>query len=112
MEARRKFTNSPTVANGVVYAVSSCNVDALNADTGTLLWTYETACHFGIDDAPTVANGVVYVGTDDGYLYALNAVTGGFLWRFAGTQYQSLRLASRERWRQSTLWGMTASFTR
>ncbi len=82
-------SNSPIVANGVVYEVESCNVDALNADTGTLRWSYQTACHFGIGDAPTVANGVVYVGVDDGYLYALDAGTGALLWKFLGTQYYS-----------------------
>jgi eukaryotic-like serine/threonine-protein kinase len=80
-------TNSPTVANGVVYVLSSCNVDALNADTGKLLWTYEAGCHWGIQGAPAVANGEVYFGSDDGYLYALDASTGALLWKFLGTQY-------------------------
>jgi outer membrane protein assembly factor BamB len=32
--------------------------------------------------SPAVANGVVYVGSDDGYLYALNASTGALLWKY------------------------------
>src|SRR5947209_12231225 len=32
--------------------------------------------------SPTVADGVVYVGSDDGYLYAIDAQTGAQRWRF------------------------------
>src|ERR1041384_254439 len=32
--------------------------------------------------SPTVSNGVLYVGSDDSYLYALNAQTGELKWKF------------------------------
>jgi len=32
--------------------------------------------------APAVVNGVVYVGSDDDYVYALNASSGTLLWRY------------------------------
>ncbi len=74
---------SPTVANGVVYAVTS-GVDnhlyALNATTGALLWKY-TAGY--ITSPPTVANGLVYVGAaNEPSLYALNAATGALIWKY------------------------------
>ena len=45
--------------------------------TEALLWSYTTGG--GIDTGPAVANGVAYVGSDDNYLYALNAMTGELL---------------------------------
>src|SRR5215210_965824 len=35
-----------------------------------------------IDSSPTVAGDAVYVGSDDGHLYALDAMTGAERWRF------------------------------
>jgi outer membrane protein assembly factor BamB len=32
-----------------------------------------------------VVDGVVYEGSNDGYVYALNAVTGGVIWKYKGT---------------------------
>jgi outer membrane protein assembly factor BamB len=32
--------------------------------------------------SPTIADGVLYFGDTDNYVYALNATTGTFLWRF------------------------------
>jgi outer membrane protein assembly factor BamB len=82
------LSGTPTVANGVVYITESCNLEALNAATGALLWTYSPDCRFGVSTAATVAYGVAYVGTDYGFLYAVDTGTGTFLWKFAGTQYQ------------------------
>ena len=54
------------------------NVHALDATTGTSLWTFATGG--GVLSSPAVANGVFYVGSDDGNLYALDASTGTLLW--------------------------------
>lgn len=35
-----------------------------------------------MQSSPAVAGGVVYVGSNDGYVYALNAGTGRRLWRY------------------------------
>ena len=59
--------------------VYSNHVLALNARTGTLLWSYLTGD--GASD-PVVANGVVYVGSNGNNLYALNARTGAKLWSY------------------------------
>ena len=46
-------------ANGVVYVGGDGYVYALNADTGTQLWSYDTG---DSSSSPAVADGVVYVG--------------------------------------------------
>jgi eukaryotic-like serine/threonine-protein kinase len=57
------------VANGVVYVAShDHDVYALNAKTGSKLWSYATGGF--VDGSPVVANGVVYVGSADGNAYA------------------------------------------
>lgn len=43
---------------------------ALNANSGTLLWSYSIP--YRVDSSPAVANRVVYVGGDDGKVYAFN----------------------------------------
>jgi outer membrane protein assembly factor BamB len=53
---------------------------ALNANTGSKLWSYATRNR--VYSAPAVANGVVYVGSNDKNLYALNAKTGAKLWTY------------------------------
>jgi outer membrane protein assembly factor BamB len=74
--------SSPAVANGVVYISPAYdnNLYALNAKTGTKLWSYMTG-NF-VYSSPAVANGVVYVGSDSDAVYALNAKTGAPLWRY------------------------------
>ena len=69
----RRTTRTPrlAVADGVVYVGSDDNfLYALKANTGELLWRYETGGN--VDSAPVVMAGVVYVSTNDGYLYALD----------------------------------------
>jgi outer membrane protein assembly factor BamB len=53
---------------------------ALNASTGTLLWSYDTGG--AVFSSPAVANGIVYVSSDGGDLDALNAITGAKLWSY------------------------------
>jgi hypothetical protein len=57
------------VANGVVYFGSlNYKMYALDAKTGTLLWSYAT--DYWIVTSPAVADGMVYVGSNDGHVYA------------------------------------------
>ena len=61
--------SSPAVANGVVYVGSNDGkFYALNAATGTLVWSYKSGHWFF--SSPAVVNGVVYTGCDDGNVYA------------------------------------------
>jgi outer membrane protein assembly factor BamB len=70
------------VTNGVVYigTLDNNNLYALNASTGAKLWSV-TASDY-VDSSPAVAKGVVYFGSQDGAIYAVDATTGGGLWRF------------------------------
>ena len=69
---------SPTVVQGVVYAGSYKGVYALDAETGELLWSFESESD--LSPPPLVAGGVVFV-EDLANLYALDAATGKELWR-------------------------------
>ena len=77
--------SSPAIVNGVVYIASSdCNLYAINATSGSLLWKTSLGVgSFFIFSTPAVANGVVYVGSADNNLYAVNATNGNLLWKFA-----------------------------
>ncbi|KPL02256.1 MAG: hypothetical protein AMK75_03040 [Planctomycetes bacterium SM23_65] len=55
---------------------------ALDVDTGVEKWSFfaDAPVRF----APACWQGRVFVGSDDGYLYCLDAVTGKLIWRFRG----------------------------
>jgi uncharacterized repeat protein (TIGR01451 family) len=75
------FFSSPAVVSGAVYVGSSDhNVYALNANTGALLWKYDTGAL--LESSPAVVNGKVYIGANDGNVYAFDATTGVKLWTF------------------------------
>ena len=46
----------------------------------TFMWRFETGGW--VVNAPAVANGVVYAGSDDHFIYALDAATGQMLWSY------------------------------
>ena len=79
---------SPTLADGVLYAGSYEGfVYALDAETGELLWRFETENDQNlppevalVNPPPTVADGIVYVVRAGGELFALDAYTGERLW--------------------------------
>jgi outer membrane protein assembly factor BamB len=75
------FLSSPAVLNRRVYFGSSDgHIYALNAETGVLVWSFETGDI--VHASPAVVNNTVYVGSWDSYLYALDAETGLERWRF------------------------------
>ena len=56
--------STPTVANGLVYVGSAdFKVYALNASTGSKVWSFTTGDL--VWSSPVVANGVVYVASDE-----------------------------------------------
>ena len=57
-------------------------VEALNAQTGALVWKAQTYTTSG---APAVANGALYVAADDGTVRAFDAKTGQARWSFTRT---------------------------
>jgi len=92
------FNSSAAVVNGIVYVGSACvcggSMNALNATTGKLLWTYPTTGpSIGtVVSSPTVTRTlflgapyfveVVYFGSDDHNVYALNASNGDLVWSY------------------------------
>jgi outer membrane protein assembly factor BamB len=75
------FLSSPAVVDHRVYFGSSDgHIYALAAETGLLLWSFETGDI--VHASPSVANNTVYIGSWDSYLYALDAETGREKWRF------------------------------
>jgi uncharacterized repeat protein (TIGR01451 family) len=74
-------STQPVVVNGVAYVGTVDGaVEAMNANTGAVLWNDEIGGT--IATSPAVVNGVVYIGSFDHNVYALNAATGAKLWTF------------------------------
>lgn len=74
----------PIVANGKVF-VSSMVTDSLtayDAATGNELWDFQA--NGPMRFAPVFWEGKVYAGSDDGYLYCLDAQSGRMLWKSLG----------------------------
>jgi len=57
-------------------------VYALNARTGTIIWTFQTGGP--VKGAVALSGGRLFVGSYDGHLYALSAATGRLIWKAAG----------------------------
>lgn len=77
-------TDNPATAMGRKFR-SDLNNTGVYDDGGrrpapSLLWTYKTGG--SVTSSPTIVDGVVYVGSQDRNLYALNATTGEFLWKY------------------------------
>ena len=81
---------TPIVVDGVMYfSTAWSKVFALNAATGTRLWSYDpkvppewgvNACCDVVNRGVAVWEGKIYIGTLDGRLIALNAATGKPVW--------------------------------
>ena len=86
----RGLETTPIVIDGVMYATGSWSkVYALDAKTGKQIWTYDPevpgewarkACCDVVNRGLAVWNGKLYLGTLDGRLIALDAVTGKPVW--------------------------------
>src|SRR5208283_1879312 len=68
----------PTFRHDLTLSGSSTSAAPL---TNQLLWNYTTGNSISYS-SPAVINGVVYVGSDDHYIYALNAATGTYIWSY------------------------------
>jgi len=79
---------SPTVLNGVVYAIIRGNTGgkygmyALDATTGTVKWGPATDVYLS-ESSPAVANGLVIAGSELNGLVAVDATTGATKWKFS-----------------------------
>ncbi len=75
------FLSSPAVVDRTVYIGSGDHhVYALDAQSGKMLWAFETGNV--VHASPAVSAGVVYVGSWDRNLYALDSATGKLIWKF------------------------------
>jgi outer membrane protein assembly factor BamB len=79
--SKSEFTY-PAVSGGIVYVTAGAHLHALDALTGTKLWSFRIGA-LGAFSAPAVANGVVYA-CGDFTLYAIDATTGAELWSTTG----------------------------
>jgi outer membrane protein assembly factor BamB len=81
-QAQAGFETNPLVVNGKLYAGNrDGHMYALDADTGNLLWKYET-------DGPILFSAafkddVIYFASNDAHAYALDAQSGGLVWKSA-----------------------------
>jgi outer membrane protein assembly factor BamB len=74
-----EIRSSPAVTGGRVYVGAlDKNIYCLDAETGAIIWTYETAD--SVMESPAVANGRVYVGSTDSVFRCLDAEDGSLLW--------------------------------
>lgn len=87
----RGLEATPVVVNGVLYtSLAWSEVVALDPGTGRRLWRYDPhvdgeadrrSCCDVVNRGVAVWHGRVFVGTNDGYLVALDARSGRVLWR-------------------------------
>jgi len=71
-----------TAAGGIAYFGSSIDnkVYALDIAEGKIRWSFYT--QGPVRFAPTIYNGRVYFGSDDGYVYCLDAKDGSLIWKY------------------------------
>jgi len=83
-----KDVNPPSTPTPVVSNWPQWRADPTHSSTAqvgpanlTLGWRFTTGG--AIISSPSVANGILYVGSQDHYIYALNANDGSLIWKFA-----------------------------
>ncbi|MCB9940741.1 MAG: PQQ-binding-like beta-propeller repeat protein [Planctomycetaceae bacterium] len=76
--------HQPIVVGDLLILGSSANdsVTAYRTDSGTEAWRFYT--EGPVRFAPVAARGRIYVGSDDGFLYCLQATNGKLLWKVQG----------------------------
>jgi len=74
--------DSPTISGGRAFVAVGEGVVAIDLRTGSLLWSYKTPFH-QVVDTPAVVGNRVYFGSDDRRVYAVDALSGRRIWRFA-----------------------------
>ena len=73
-----------TVVGDRVYTAGSSGITALNADSGSVIWTQSGTIEesIGTSASPTYDNGVLYIDNGVyGYIYALDAKDGKVIWK-------------------------------
>jgi len=78
------FQTGPVMYDGVLYATTHLGTYAVDATTCRKLWSHQHLAQGAEMNATNkgiaIAAGRVVLGTQDGFLYALDAKTGEVLW--------------------------------
>jgi quinohemoprotein ethanol dehydrogenase len=90
------YEGNAVVADGVYYITTPLSdVFALDATTGAVIWHYTPTFDAGFQvgagqrqPGVAIGDGKVYVGQIDGYLVALNQLTGGIVWKTEAIPWQ------------------------
>ena len=87
----------PIVVGKSLFYGSSADdaVHCHSVSDGAKKWQFTTGAPIRI--APTYYDGKIYVGSDDGYVYCLNAKNGDLLWKFSPTEESEDRLLNNGR---------------
>ena len=82
-DAGESIDSSAAIADGTVYVGTYAGeLLAIDLETGTPRWTYQTG-DFGIgESSPAVADGTVYIGDLSGVLHAVSVQDGTARWTF------------------------------
>ena len=76
------FQSSPTTYETLLVSGGGGNrLRGFKKSTGEKVWEYRT--DLWVQSSAAVRNGVAYIGSDDGWLHAVDAKTGKLRWRFA-----------------------------
>jgi hypothetical protein len=75
-----QITATPVVANGFVYTPDANGImTAYTVDEGQPAWQFKTGG--AIYSSPILVGNTLYFGSDDDFLYALNAQSGDLVWK-------------------------------
>ncbi len=99
-----KASSSPIIVdNLVLIGFSDGKLDALELDTGRLVWQRSIAYATGasdverlidIDSDPIIKDKVAYLGSYQGYIGALSLTDGQFIWRKPGSVFKNMVLSA------------------
>ena len=78
------YAPQPVIAGGLVYFGSTTDntLWAIDGATGKTKWAFTTGAP--VRFAPAISGGKAYVGSDDGFVYCLDADSGKLIWKFRG----------------------------
>jgi len=87
---------APTVAGGKVFIADkdTHTVHALDARTGRPAWRFSAGGR--VDSPPTIHAGRVLFGCRDGFVYCLDAGSGGLVWRYQAAPDRRLLVANEQ----------------
>jgi outer membrane protein assembly factor BamB len=95
-----KASSSPVIlGNLILIGFSDGKMDAIDANTGRVVWQRSIAYASGasdverlvdIDADPIIENDVAYLASYQGYIGALSLSTGQFIWRKPGSVYKNM----------------------